>query len=205
MAVASVPTLTSRGVATRQRLIDAAREELIDTGGVLEVAGVAQRAEVSPGLLYRYFGSKDGLLVAVVDAFYDAYDAAAFQAPLAPDVDWSARERLRLQRAIDFLCDDPLGRVIVARRLREGAAAQADAERLAAQIALAARNVARGQRAGEVDPMIDPRLVAAAFLGAFRELMGEALSRDRMPARDALLRTLVRLGASIIPAREGQA
>ena len=142
------PTLTARGTVTRQRLIDAAREELIDTGGVLEVAGVVRRAEVSPGLLYRYFGSKDGLVAAVVNAFYDDYDAAVFAVVLDPDAGWSARERRRLEREIAFLCDDPLARVIVGRRLREGAAAQVDAERLAGQIRLAARNAAPGQRAG---------------------------------------------------------
>ena len=195
------PTLTARGTVTRQRLIDAAREELIDTGGVLEVAGVVRRAEVSPGLLYRYFGSKDGLVAAVVNAFYDDYDAAVFAVVLDPDAGWSARERRRLEREIAFLCDDPLARVIVGRRLREGAAAQVDAERLAGQIRLAARNVGHGQRAGEIDPGVDANLVAAAFLGAFRELMGEALRRDRVPSRRALLDILVRLGDSIIPAR----
>lgn len=195
----SPDTLTVRGEATRQRLIEAARAELLETGGSLEVAKVAHRAEVSAGLLYRYFGAKDGLVAAVVHAFYDSYDAKVFAASLAPDLRWVDRERLRLTWEIDFLCDDLLARVIVGRRLREPAATQADAERLAVQIDLAARNVAYGQRTGEVDPAIDARLVAAAFLGAFRELMAEALSRDVPPSRQSLLDTIWCLGASIIP------
>lgn len=192
-------TLTAWGEATRQRLIDAARAELLETGATLEVANVAQRAAVSSGLLYRYFGAKDGLVAAVVHAFYDSYDAAVFATSLAPDSSWVDRERLRLTWEIDFLCDEPLAGVIVGRRLREPAAAQADAERLAKQIDLAARNVAHGQSAGEVDPTIDSRLVAAAFMGAFRELMAEALSRDVSPSRASLLDTIWRLGASIVP------
>lgn len=195
----SLETLTAGGEATRQRLIDAARAELLETVGTLEVASVARRAAVSPGLLYRYFGAKDGLVAAVVHAFYDSYDAAVFATSLAPDSNWVDRERLRLAWEIDFLCEEPLAGVIVGRRLREPAAAKADAERLAKQIDLAARNVAHGQLTGEIDPTIDSRLVAAAFIGAFRELMAEALSRDVSPSRASLLDTIWRLGASIIP------
>jgi len=195
----SPDTLTAKGEATRARLLEAARASMLETGGLLEVAGVAQRADVSQGLLYRYFESKDGLVGAVVHAFYDSYDAAVFAASLAPGSTWQARERLRLAWEIDFLCDDPLGRLIVGRRLLEPAAFQADRERLAVQIDLAARNVARGQSSGEVDRSIDARLVAAAFLGAFRELMAEALHRDEEPDRALLLDIVWRVGASIIP------
>jgi len=189
---------TARGAASRQSLIEAARAELLETGGTLEVANVAQRAEVSAGLLYRYFDGKDGLVAAVVNAFYDAYEAAVFATAMAPDSSWVERERLRLTREIEFLCDEPLAAVIVGRQLRETAAARADAERLARQIDLAARNVAHGQRAGEIDPAIDARLVAAAFMGAFRELMAEALSRDVTPSRASLLETIWQIGASTI-------
>lgn len=192
--------LTARGGATRQRLIDAARAELLDTGGALEVAKVAARAETSPGLLYRYFGAKDGLVAAVVHAFYDSYDEAVFAVAAPAGLGWAERERERLAREIDFLCDDPLARIIVGRRLRETSAAQADAERLATQIDMAAKNVVHAQRTGEVDPAVDARLVSAAFLGAFRELMAEAMSRDVLPARPDLLGTIWRLGSSIIPA-----
>ncbi|WP_172937536.1 hypothetical protein [Rhodococcus sp. MS16] len=83
--------------------------------------------------------------------------------------------------------------------MREPSAAQADAERLASQIDMAARNVAYAQRNGEVDPAVDARLVSAAFLGAFLELMAEAMSREVTPSRQYLLDTIWRLGASIIP------
>lgn len=195
----SPQSLTARGGATRLRLIEAARAELLETGGTLEVAKVAARAEASPGLLYRYFGAKDGLVAAVVHGFYDSYDDAVFAVAVSPELGWTERERQRLSREIDFLCEDPLARIIVGRRLREPSAAQADAERLATQIDMAARNVAHAQRNGEVDPAVDARLVSAAFLGAFRELMAEAMSREVTPSRRELLNTIWRLGASIIP------
>ncbi len=195
----SPQALTARGDATRLRLIEAARAELLDTGGTLEVAKVAARAETSPGLLYRYFGAKDGLVAAVVHAFYDAYDDAVFAVTVSSDLGWIERERLRLSREIDFLRDEPLAPIVVGRRLREPSASQADAERLATQIDMAARNISHAQRSGEVDPAVDARLAAAAFLGAFRELMAEAMSREVPPSRDELLDTIWRLGTSIIP------
>jgi AcrR family transcriptional regulator len=195
----SSPALTARGGATRLRLIEAARAELLETGGALEVAKVAARAEASPGLLYRYFGAKDGLVSAVVHGFYDAYDDAVFAVTVAEDLGWIERERLRLSREIDFLREDPLAPIIVGRRLREPSASQADAERLATQIDMAARNIVHAQRSGEVDPAVDARLAAAAFLGAFRELMAEAMSREVTPSRQDLLDTIWRLGTSIIP------
>lgn len=195
----SPQALTARGDATRLRLIEAARAELLDTGGTLEVAKVAARAETSPGLLYRYFGAKDGLVAAVVHAFYDAYDDAVFAVTVSSNLGWIERERLRLSREIDFLRDEPLAPIVVGRRLREPSASQADAERLATQIDMAARNISHAQRSGEVDPAVDARLAAAAFLGAFRELMAEAMSREVPPTRDELLDTIWRLGISIIP------
>src|SRR5690554_5193406 len=62
--------------ATAPRLLAAAQTELIEGQGQLEMVAVARRAKVSAGLAYHYFGSKAGLIAAVVEAFYDRYDAA---------------------------------------------------------------------------------------------------------------------------------
>ena len=43
--------MSSRGEATRRRLLESASEELVQREGALEVASVAQRAGVSVGLL----------------------------------------------------------------------------------------------------------------------------------------------------------
>ena len=60
---------TARGAASRARLIQAARAELIERSGSLEVDSVAQRADTSVGLIYRHFGSRAGLIGAVVDDY----------------------------------------------------------------------------------------------------------------------------------------
>ncbi|MCW3038100.1 MAG: regulatory protein TetR, partial [Solirubrobacterales bacterium] len=91
--------LTAKGAATRARLLAAARDAIAGDG-VLEVAPVSSAAGVAPSVLYRYFGSKDGLVEAVVHAFYDEYDAELLAADLAPDATWDAREALRLRREV---------------------------------------------------------------------------------------------------------
>ncbi len=65
-------------IGTRERLIRAAQEELIQSHGHLEMQAVAKRAQVSVGLAYHHFGSKAGLIAAVVEEFYSRLDDVAF-------------------------------------------------------------------------------------------------------------------------------
>ncbi|GLU45818.1 TetR/AcrR family transcriptional regulator [Nocardiopsis ansamitocini] len=190
--------LSARGMATRQRLLAAAREVILTRDGTLEVAEVSARTGCSAGLLYRYFDNKDGLVAAVVDEFYDRYDATVFTARIDSGEGWLATEHERLRREIDFLCDDPFGPVIVGRRLREPAAAQADAARLARQVDIAARGIARGQRDGELNARIQPEFAAAAVLGAFRELMARALRPGGSAPRAQLLELMHAVGTSLL-------
>jgi AcrR family transcriptional regulator len=196
-SVASTP----RGRTARQLLLRTSAE-LLREAPRLEVATVARRAKVSTGLLYHYFGSKDGLVRAVVDDFYDRYDEAVFLAPLVPEATWAERELLRLRREVDFIYDADLGPTVVGNRLQEPGAVAADAQRLARHIDFAARNVGRGQASGEIGPDVDSRLAAAAILGAFRSLAGEALARTKPPAREEVVDTIWRLGLSILPLRD---
>ena len=175
----------------------------MDTGGKLEIAALATRLDASPALLYRYFGSKDGLVAAVVEEFYDDYDAAVFLAAtdeyLAAGDDWQTKEQARISREIAFLYAHPMARVVLAQVLQEPAAAHVDAARVAAQIEVAARNVERGQHQGAVAADVDPALAAAAFIGAFRQVVGEALRRPVPPAADTLTRMMIAIGAAIVP------
>nr|QQZ51483.1 TetR family transcriptional regulator [Phenylobacterium glaciei] len=54
-------------IGASERLIRAAQEELIASHGLLEMQAVAKRAKVSVGLAYHHFGSKAGLIAAVVE------------------------------------------------------------------------------------------------------------------------------------------
>ena len=62
-----VGTLTSR-----ERIIQATQRELLDSGILgLRMEVVAEKAEVSVPLIYKYYGSRDGLLTEVLSRLYD--------------------------------------------------------------------------------------------------------------------------------------
>ncbi len=175
MSVVPGDQLTDKGRRTRARLLEAAGRELIDRGQI-EVTSVAEGADVSVGLLYRYFANKDELITALVDGFYDRYEEAVFAEAAPADVHWSDFERDRIAREIAFVFDDPLGRAIVGGPPAEPAAAHADARRLGRHIEMAARNIAHGQRRGDIAVSIDPRLAAASIIGGLRSCLAMALA-----------------------------
>jgi AcrR family transcriptional regulator len=183
--------LTRRGAATRQKLLAAAEAELVERDGGLEVASVAARAGVSVGLLYRYFGSKAGLVAAVVDEFYARMLETTGRAREAGD-SWSDRERRRTELSVDFHYREPLARVILSRLSREPEVAALEVERLAHVVDDAAKSVQRGQRRGEIPADIDSRTVAAMLIGGFRVAMAEALSRRTRPEQAKLTEELWR-------------
>lgn len=191
------PGLTKKGQATRERLLAAARDQLA-TSGVIEVAHVARTANVAPSVLYRYFSSKDGLVDAVVHAFYDEYASEVFEAPLAPGATWFEREALRLRREVHFLYTHPLGRAVASGLLHEAAATRADAVRQREHAVAAARNIRHGQRTGQLDPSVDAGLVGAAIMGALRAMLADALTRDPSPPEDEVAGAAVLLGRALL-------
>jgi AcrR family transcriptional regulator len=61
-----------RKLTSRQRIIQAAQQELLHSGtSGLRMEVVAQKAEVSVPLIYKYYGNRDGLLTEVLSELYD--------------------------------------------------------------------------------------------------------------------------------------
>jgi len=105
--------MSAVGVGTRERLIDAAQAELIQGQGQLEMQAVAKRAQVSIGLAYHHFGSKAGLIAAVVEAFYGRLDAAAFTGAKLPTTTWVEREKGRIAATVRFHYADPVALLVI--------------------------------------------------------------------------------------------
>lgn len=173
-----------RGAQARERLIAAATEELADTGR-FEVAAVAKRAGVSAGLPYRYFDTRTGLLVAVVDAFYQRFsDSIALRTYDAPT--WAQRERQRITDWVHFLYREPVAPVILA-GLGEGELATARGRWLQEMGRIGAHNMAQGQRDGEIAQDRDPEYLAAATIGGTNAVVAVCLTRDpRPPAAEVI-------------------
>ncbi|MGI5127413.1 TetR/AcrR family transcriptional regulator [Pseudonocardia sp. CA-107938] len=173
--------LTARGSTARQRILAAATEELATTGDV-EVAAVARRAGVSVGLPYRYFGTRSGLLGAIISAFYDRLDEAVIDREFAGDT-WYDREQARVIAWVDHLYDDPLAPVVLGRSGGDAATAGIEVQRLHKAVELGARNIARGQRDGDLPADRDPELLVAAVLGGVHTAIALALTRTPRPDR----------------------
>lgn len=171
--------------ASRDRILCAAMDELAESGE-LEVARVARRAGVSVGLPYRYFSSRSGLLVAVVEALHDRLDHAVvmrrYEAPT-----WRERERQRIGDWVEFLYQEPLAFVVLDGVTGDAPVADANRALLQRAIDVGTRNMAAAQRDGELPAERDPELLAAGVLGGVHATVSVALSRS--PRRDAGLVT----------------
>ncbi len=173
-----------RGGKTRRALIAAAQAELMASEGDAEMAAIAKRAGVSVGLAYHHFGSKAGLIAAVVEDFYARYTDtvnARFDGE-----DWSARERARTHALVDFFQDEPFARTLLGPLGRSPDVVNAEASCMAAMIDLGARNIAQGQASGELDRDMDPMLAGAFVLGGVRQCLTVALAGSDQPDRTAL-------------------
>jgi AcrR family transcriptional regulator len=59
-------------LTSRQRILEATQQELLESGILgLRMEVVAEKAEVSVPLIYKYYGSRDGLLTEVLSRLYD--------------------------------------------------------------------------------------------------------------------------------------
>jgi AcrR family transcriptional regulator len=173
-------------IGTRERLIRAAQEELIQGHGLLEMQAVAKRARVSVGLAYHHFGSKAGLIASVVEAFYDRLEAAAFNPANLVSQDWAGGEKERIAAYIAFHYDHPFAPLVVGPLSR--AAEVLDVERAftSRQLAAGAHNLRAGQRDGVIPGDIDPHLAIALMIGGIHQALIGALTKTRRPDRGEL-------------------
>lgn len=189
---------TARGAASRARLIQAAREELIERDGHLEVDSVATRADASVGLIYRHFGNRAGLIGAVVDDFYDRFRSEALETNPAPGGTFAERERERAKLYVAFHYADPLARIIAQNLHLDAEVATIEARHRDEMISLAESVMALGQRRGEIPTDRDAGFIAAMVIGGMREVLGVALSGDRSPEQDVTAERLWVLIAGVM-------
>jgi len=172
---------------TRKKLISAAQQELIEGHGHLEMQGVARRAGVSVGLAYHHFGSKAGLVAAVVEAFYALLDEAAFGGARLSAANWADRERERIDAVLAFHYSHPLAWLVVVGALsRAPEVMDVETGFINRQLADGERMLRSAQDAGILPTDIDPRLTIALMMGGIRQAMIGALASDDRPDRSKL-------------------
>lgn len=178
-----------RSERSRALLVRAAGDALIAGDGAFELQDVARRAGVSIGLAYHRFGSKAGLIAAVVDHFYDELDRAIDLADFR-SLDWTEREHERLRRLVGFLYGDKLAAIVISTLARDPEVAVVEAERWRDLIAAAARNIEKGQRRGQIPAKYNALVVAALISGGVRHAVGQALASKPRPPQEELMREI---------------
>ena len=185
MAVIQIPS-TTKGKATRERLLAVAMEQAVTSKGHVELAEVARQAGVVQGVVHRYFGSKSGLISAMVDDYYDRFHKQVLELYLNDTGDWAVHERLRLRMGIQFHYAEPLSAVLHSTFVRDPVVARKEAQRIDGVVDLTARGIVRAQRRGELPRHIDPELAGAAMFGAMQAVLSVALNRPRRPSPEQL-------------------
>ncbi|WP_332687768.1 TetR/AcrR family transcriptional regulator [Devosia sp.] len=168
-------------IGTRERLIDAAQEELIQGHGHLEMQAVAKRAQVSVGLAYHHFGSKAGLIAAVVEAFYSRLDIEVFSAAKWPSKTWVDREKGRIAAYVRFHYAHPFALLVIGALSRSPEVLDVEANFTNRNLAAGAQMLEAAQRGGMVPSDMDPHLTIALMSGGIRQALIGALMREPRP------------------------
>ena len=178
--------MTAPKIATPERLIRAAQDELIKGHGLLEMQAVARRAKVSVGLAYHHFGSKAGLIAAVVQAFYNRLEEAAFSPMRLTAPDWAGREKERIAAYIAFHYDHPFAPLVVGPLSRAAEVLDVEQAFTKRQLIAGAYNIRAGQRDGVIASDLEPRLTIALMIGGIRQALVGALTGGPRPDQGLL-------------------
>jgi len=173
-------------IKTRERLVRAAQEELIRNHGHLEMQAVARRAQVSVGLAYHHFGSKAGLIAAVVEEFYSRLDEEVFDDACRPQESWAKRERRRIASYIAFHYDHPFAPLVIGALSRASEVLDVERAFTNRQLAGGARMIEAAQRKGIVPDHIAPHLTIALMIGGIRQALISALMSEQRPDPEKL-------------------
>jgi AcrR family transcriptional regulator len=142
---------------------------------------VARRAQVSVGLAYHHFGSKAGLIAAVVEDFYGRLDEAAFGGSKLAGRTWADREKARIGAYVAFHYEHPFAPLIIGPLSRASEVLDVETAFTSRQLAGGARMLQAAQRDGIVSADIDPDLTIALMIGGIRQALIGALTGDRRP------------------------
>jgi AcrR family transcriptional regulator len=141
---------------------------------------VAKRAQGSVGLAYHHFGSKAGLIAAVVEEFYSRLDDAAFGGVKLRSKAWAGRERERIGAYVAFHYDHPFAPLVIGPLSRAPEVLDVEIAFTDRQLAAGARMLQAAQRDGIIPDDIDPHLTIALMIGGIRQaLIGALTSKPR--------------------------
>ncbi|MGI5325159.1 TetR/AcrR family transcriptional regulator [Actinomadura nitritigenes] len=167
--------LTERGARTRERLIAAAREVFEERGFLdTRVAHIARHAKVAYGSFYTYFPSKEAVFLEVADRLFEdmtrhSFTPGADSAPAdAAATDSAAEPAARVRRANRAYYEAYRRNAKMMAIIEQVSTFNEEFQEMrrkhrAESVGRSARAIERWQRAGLVDPGIDPEMTARAL------------------------------------------
>ncbi|MGV8832275.1 MAG: TetR/AcrR family transcriptional regulator [Devosia sp.] len=173
-------------IDTPQRLVEAAQHELIRGQGHLEMQAVARRAQVSVGLAYHHFGSKAGLIAAVVEAFYSRLGDAVFGDATWSAATWVEKEKGRIAAYIAFHYAHPFAPLVIGTLSRAPEVIDVETAFTNRQLAGGAKMLIAAQRNGSVPSDFDPHLTIALMSGGIRQALLFAMAQEQRPSPEKL-------------------
>lgn len=191
MSIENLP-VTPKGKATRERLLVSARAVALKSIGKVEIAAVAKDANVAQSLINRYFGSKAGLVAALVNDYFARLTESVLDLDLDDQGTWAEREFIRLQKGVQFHYSDPFSVVMYSQLAKDPEVMALEARRVKDIISRGARNIRKGQKAGELPVGIDPGIAAAALFGSLTQVMLEVMTRATRPSQKSVVAALWR-------------
>ncbi len=182
----------------RKALVAAARQAFAEHGyEATSIAGIARRAGVSDGLLYRYFTDKRALLAAVLTQYMEEMVALA-KAAVAGSEGFEARLRALIGAQFAAFAEDPDICDLYIRELRDTGAIPAGSPlRKAARTYtdLLVEIVRSAEAAGEIEPGTDPRMIRDLVFGGIEHIAWHSLTGGPPLNVDRLAERLARLVA----------
>ncbi|MFI0351840.1 TetR family transcriptional regulator [Actinomadura sp. 9N407] len=206
-----MPTQAERSATTHRRLLEAA-VELFATKGYQSttVAEIGARVGQSRGAVTLHFGSKDGLLSAIVEILKDEWEEGTFLPHLEArggSIEEAVDAALQAHR--QALEEDPtffaLYDALLYEAVGPSSAIRSDFaalhRRLRERIAI---HVESGQKAGLIQPDVDPEGLAIWLLGSLRGIVHQYLIESKALDLDAAYAELKRatLARLVIAAAE---
>jgi AcrR family transcriptional regulator len=187
--------VTERGRATRQAILDAAKESIAELGyDQASVAEITRRAGVAQGTFYVHFEDKAAVFLELVRQVNHDVRRLAAQASAQGGTRYE-QERAGFAAFFSRIVEDPgVYRIIRESEFVDRAIHQAHYERLAAPYAEGLREA---MAAGDISADIDPELLAYILMG-IAEFMGMKLvlweQKDVDPVAFEQLMTFVQRG-----------
>ena len=189
-------TASSRlGVSARDILLDATRDLMVESGtSEVSLHAIARQAGVTAPLMKYYFGSKEGLMTALVEAD-TARSIEQLEDLLTLDVSPTQKLRLHVTGIIRTYARRPYLNGLLNRLIRESgpeASARIKASFVEPLIIAQRRIIEAGIEAGEFRP-IDPDHASFLIVGAWQYFSGTRVAfRDMMggaPGQDAFVKS----------------